>query len=70
MDFLKVKRNQAFIILGIVQSLKGIGIDIKIGEAEIDTIISAGAILWGGIGVVHDFWRRLIAKKNLKAKYK
>jgi hypothetical protein len=63
MDFLKVKRNQAIIVLWIAQTLKGIGLDINIGEAEIDTIISAGAIIWGGIGVIHDYFRRKAAAK-------
>ena len=66
MDFLKVKRNQAIIILGIAQALKGFGIDIKISEVEIDAILSGGAIVWGIIGVIHDAIRKIASAKKSK----
>ena len=61
-----MKRNIGIIVLLIAQLLNGIGIDVKIGQTEIDTIASGIGIATAAYGTIHDFIRRYRASKAAK----
>lgn len=60
-----MRRNIAVTILLIVQLLKALGIDINVGEADVEAIINSGAVLLGVWGTVIDVIRK---RKAAKAK--
>ena len=63
-----MKRNIGIIILLIAQLLKNSGVDLNIGQTEIDTLISGGGVLLATIGTIHSFirkWLRAQAAKKL-----
>lgn len=61
-----MKRNIGIIVLLIAQLLNGMGIDVKIGQTEIDTIASGIGIITATVGVIHDFIRRQAKIKTEK----
>lgn len=61
-----MKRNIGIIVLLIAQLLNGVGVNVQIGQTEIDTIASGIGIITATVGVIHDAIRRQTAAKKAK----
>ncbi|MBE3122214.1 MAG: hypothetical protein IMZ53_09565 [Thermoplasmata archaeon] len=61
-----MKRNIGIIALLIIQAMKAAGIDMNIGQTEMDTIGSGAAIILQAIGTLHDLYRKWREKKVKK----
>jgi hypothetical protein len=65
-----MKRNVSIITLLVVQILNASGINVQLGQTDIDTILSGCSIVLGVVGTIHDAWRRWQAKKAAPAPIK
>ena len=61
-----MKRNIGVLVLLLAQLLKSQGVNIEIGQTELDTLASAAGILTATVGVLHDAYRRWQAARAAK----